>query len=66
MIVLATYPTKEGVPNVCKQSAVWAITEDGHWPLAYLQRPKWIKSDEAWGKIVGGIRVYLPKDADIS
>jgi len=56
----------EATHGVCKQSAVWASEGRGGWyPLFFLQRPKWIKSDSAWKKIVESVRMDLPKDMEI-
>ena len=34
-------------------------------PLVYLQRPKWIKDDAAWEKIVKSVRLTLPRDFEV-
>lgn len=60
------YHIGDPVSGVCKQSAVWARGEDGaHSPLIYLQRPKWIKDDAAWNRIVASVRVNLPKNFEV-
>lgn len=33
--------------------------------LVYLQRPKWIKDDEVWKKIVDSIKLELPLGFDV-
>lgn len=54
------------ISGICKQHAIWAGEGNGMCPLVYLQRPKWIKSDEAWEKIVDGIRLSLPSGFEVS
>ena len=52
--------------GVCKQSAVWVRGEDGvHWPLIYLQRPKWITDDAVWNKIVASVQLRLPRNMEL-
>lgn len=34
-------------------------------PIVYLQRPKWIKSDDCWQKIVNAIRLNIPKNFEV-
>ena len=54
-------------PGICKQGAVWARGEDGvHWPLIYLQRPKWITNDAQWRKIVASVQLRLPKNFEVT
>ena len=54
------------IQGVCKQSAVWASDgNSGLYPLVFLQRPKWIKNDEAWAKIVASVRLDLPYGTEI-
>lgn len=36
-----------------------------YWPLVYLQRPKWIKDDDCWQKIVDSVRLQLPKNFEV-
>ena len=40
--------------------------EDGYFPLIYLQRPKWIKDDAAWKKIVESVQLKLPKGFEVT
>lgn len=48
--------------------AIWgSCEEDGSTsPLVYLTRPKWIKDDASWEKIVNSIKLSLPADTQIS
>ena len=41
-------------------------TQGGYSPLIYLQRPKWIKDDAAWLKIVNSVRLKLPKEFEVT
>lgn len=57
-----TYP----VDGVCRQSAIWASDgKCGVYPIAYIRRPKWIKSDAAWEKIIAAIKLELPEGTEI-
>ena len=52
--------------GICKQSAVWVRGKDDvHWPLIYLQRPKWITDDSVWNRIVASVRVNLPRNLEV-
>ena len=53
--------------GLVKQNAIWVQGEDatGLYPLIYLQRPKWIKSDDAWKKICESVKLDLPKDFEV-
>lgn len=61
------YHTEGPIKGVCKQYAIWARESgtSGYSPLAFLQRPKWIKDDEAWHKIVCAIKLNLPKGYEV-
>jgi len=37
----------------------------GYSPIVYLQRPKWIKDDSCWKKIVESIQLKLPKNFEV-
>ena len=51
---------------LCKQSAIWVRgKESGLIPLIFLQRPKWIKDDAVWEKIVKSIQLRLPKEFEV-
>lgn len=39
--------------------------ESGLFPLVYFQRPKWIKDDACWKKIVESIHFNLPREFEI-
>jgi len=41
------------------------MDEGVHWPLVYLQRPKWITNDSVWAKIVDSVRLNLPKNFEV-
>ena len=41
-------------------------TDVGYVPLVYLQRPKWIKDDAAWKKIVESVQLRLPKGFEVT
>ena len=49
-----------------KQYAIWVRGEEpGLVPLVFLQRPKWIKDDTAWRKIVESVQLRLPKEFEV-
>lgn len=50
---------------ICRRPAIWAGCSNRESPIVYLQRPKWIKSDESWDLILRSIRIELPKGAEI-
>lgn len=55
------------IPGICKQSSEWATDgSNGVWPLVYLQRPKWIKDDAAWARIVASVRLELPSGFEVN
>ena len=61
------YHTSEPVKGMCKQRAIWGRgKENVSAPLIYLQRPKWIKDDAAWRKIVSSVQLKLPKGFEIT
>lgn len=57
------YYTSGPVEGLCKQSAIWArgAEQNGHAPLVFLQRPKWITDDAAWAQIVRSVQLKLPR-----
>ena len=60
------YHVSGPIDGACKQSAVWGRMDEGvHWPLVYLQRPKWITNDEVWARIVDSVRLHLPKNFEV-
>lgn len=58
---------KEPIAGICKRPSLWAHFSDVNSiaPLMYLLRPKWIKSDAVWDKILDSIRLELPKDMEV-
>ena len=63
---IENYGTQPPIKGVCKSSAVWARQGGAIFPLIYLQRPKWIKNDEAWKKVVESVRIALPVGFEIT
>ena len=56
-------------PGVVKQHSIMARSGDksnGYFPIAYLQRPKWIKDDAAWETICNSIQLKLPKNFEVT
>lgn len=54
------------VKGLCKQYAVWGHNGVGACPLIFLQRPKWIKDDGVWQKIVDSVKLDLPVDFEVN
>jgi len=61
-----TYAVSGPIAGVCKQCAIWGGDGAQHMPLVYLQRPKWIKCDLAWERIVESIRLTMLQGAEIN
>lgn len=59
------YHTAKPVSGICKQHAIWGREGSISSPLVYLQRPKWIKDDAAWEKIVESVRLNLPRGFEV-
>lgn len=54
-----SYSIESPRKGIFKQYTVCAYTENGLFPLIYLRRPVWIKSDAKWEKMVKSIRLDL-------
>lgn len=63
---LETYSIGSPVSGVCKQHAILATEGCTTSPIVYLQRPKWIKDDAAWERIVKSIRLDLPNGFNVT
>jgi hypothetical protein len=65
---ITRYSICRPVEGLCKSWAIWGGgDEDGSTsPLVYLARPRWIKCDASWEKIVNSIKLSLPADTQIS
>lgn len=62
------YATSGPTPGLRKQSCILgrgAKPDNVYTPLVYFQRPKWIKDDACWDKIVQSIRLQLPRDFEV-
>lgn len=61
------YSINSPMEGVCKQWCILAQEYGKNYssPLVYLQRPKWITSDEDWEKIVRSIKISLPSGIEI-
>ena len=58
--MIQSYYVATPIKGVCKQHAIWGTEGNQSYPLVFLQRPKWIKDDVLWDKIVAGIRLDMP------
>jgi len=65
---ITRYSICRPVEGLCKSWAIWGGGEKNGSasPLAYLTRPKWIKDDASWEKIVNSIKLDLPSETDIA
>lgn len=59
------YSKSSGINGLYKQHLLLGFEGNTSWPLVFLQRPKWIKSDADWQKIVDGITLKLPAGTEI-
>lgn len=62
---ITRYHISGPVKGLWKQSAIVGSSGVYSSPLVYLQRPKWIKDDEVWKKIVESIQLNLPVDLEV-
>jgi hypothetical protein len=65
---ITRYSICRPIKGICKSWAIWGGNdEDGSTaPLVYLTRPKWIKDDASWERIVTSIKVGLLSQTDIA
>lgn len=64
---LGKYSVEPPIEGLTKRWAIWGhdAEKNSMAPLVYLERPKWIKDDSAWEKIVRGIELNLKMMAEI-
>lgn len=64
---IRSYQISSPIEGVCKQYCILAQDDSGKYssPIVYLQRPKWITSDEDWEKVVRSIKISLPQYTNI-
>lgn len=55
------------VPGLCKSDALWVTDKRGNItaPLIYFRRPKWVRDDDVWRKVLASITVQLPQGIKI-
>lgn len=65
---IKNYSISKPITGICKQYSITVEDETLNFiaPLIYLQRPKWIKNDVCWEKIVQSVRITLPQGEEIS
>lgn len=56
---IESYSICRPVKGICKQWAIWGNSGSKTYPLVYLQRPKWIDSDEGWETLMRSIRLDI-------
>lgn len=59
------YHLEPPMHGLWKQNAI--VGREGYSiaPLIYLQRPKWIKDDDCWNKIINSVTIKLPKGYEV-
>ena len=62
---IESYSVDAPISGICKQYGVWAQEGNAVAPLIYFQRPKWIKDDAAWKKLVESVRLGLPQGFEV-
>ena len=65
MMKIESYSVCAPIRGLLKRDTIMGCEENRHAPLVILQRPKWIKSDADWGKIVSSIKLTLPLNTEI-
>lgn len=65
-MLLKSYSVDGPVEGLCKQQAVWGHSGVRACPLIFLQRPKWIKDDSVWQKIVDSVKLDLPVGFEVN
>lgn len=68
-LMIAVSRKVSGITNQPKQLlklSEMKTINDSTSPLAYLIRPKWIKDDASWEKIVNSIKLDFPSETDIT
>lgn len=63
---IESYSIDHPIEGLSKQYAIWISDSERSMPLVYLQRPKWIKDDEAWERVVLSIHLNLFNDIEIN
>jgi hypothetical protein len=65
---ITRYSICRPIEGLCKSWAIWGGNDEDSSisPLVYLTRPKWIKDDASWEKIVNSIKLSLLTDTEIS
>ena len=59
------YEVSGPISGICKSWGVWGQDGNITAPLFCMQRPKWIKDDACWEKIVTSVKLNLPSETEI-
>jgi hypothetical protein len=60
-----SYHISGPVDGLCKSHGLWISEGNGMTPLIYFQKPKWVKDEEMWRRIVASVRIELPLGVEI-
>lgn len=63
---IESYSIAAPAKGLSKQHVILANEGCNGLPLIYLQRPKWIKDNEQWLKIVKSIKLELPAGFEVT
>jgi hypothetical protein len=55
------------VEGLCKRDALWVTDKKGTItaPVIYFQRPKWVKDDAVWRRLLASIEIKLPQGFEV-
>lgn len=62
---LKAYFIANPVKNLCKSQALWGEFETYQSPLIYFKRPKWIKDDQCWARLLESIRLEVNETFEV-
>jgi hypothetical protein len=60
-----SYHISGPVDGLCKSHGLWISEGNGMTPLIYFKKPKWVKDEEMWRRIVVSVRIELPLGVEI-
>ncbi len=60
-----SYHISGPVDGLCKSHGLWISKGNGMTPLIYVQKPKWVKDEEMWRRIVASVSIELPLGVEI-
>jgi hypothetical protein len=63
--IAESYSICQGLGSTPSSWGAWASSGNHASPLFYIRRPKWIKDDACWKKIVKSIKITLLAGTEI-